>query len=113
MLAAMSPLGTISDGRWWPRPGIVAVRGGAGRRPLRAASRAIWCSSGGSAALGMDESFSGGFERDALEDALAHAGQHLAWTDLHEGRGARLVQGQHGLAPAHGLGQRRGALAAH
>ena len=66
-------------------------RRGARRRRAaasRAASRAIWCSSGGSAALGMDESFSGSLERDALEDALAHPGEHLAGADLDEG-GAR------------------------
>jgi hypothetical protein len=33
----------------------------------------------------MDKSFSGGLERDALEDALPHPGEHLAGADLHEG----------------------------
>src|SRR3954466_10702873 len=92
---------------------MVAVRGGAGRRPARAASRAIWCSSGGSVALGMDESFGGSVELDALEDALAHAGEHLAGADLEEGRRAGLVPGDDGLPPAHGADQGGGELVAH
>src|SRR3954462_13601636 len=99
---------------------MVAVRGGAGRRPARAASRAIWCSSGGSVALGMDESFGGSFGRDALEDALAHAGEALAGADLQEGGRAGLGHGYAGLPPAQrpgleggevlaDVGERRGA----
>src|SRR3954453_5937520 len=92
---------------------MVAVRGGAGRRAVRAASRAIWWSSGGSVALGMDESFSWGVERDALEDPLAHAGQDLAGPDLDEAGRAGLVQGDHGLPPAHGADEGVGELRAH
>src|ERR1700748_3125558 len=92
---------------------MVAVRGGAARRPVRAASRAIWWSSGGSVALGMDESFSWGVERDALEDPLAHPGEHLAGPDLDEARGAGLVHGDHGLPPAHGADEGVGELFAH
>ena len=89
---------------------IVAVRGGAGRRPLRAASRAICCSSGGSTALGMDKSFRGSLERDALEDALPHPGEHLAGADLDERGRAGFVHGDDGLAPAHGARQGAGEL---
>src|SRR3954470_11259634 len=85
---------------------MVAVRGGAGRRAVGAASRAIWCSSAGSVALGMHESFGGGVELDALEDALAHAGEHLARADLDERGRAGLVDRDHGLAPADRLDQR-------
>src|SRR3954454_14547029 len=92
---------------------MVAVRGGAGRRAARAASRAIWCSSGGSVALGMDESFCGSVERDALEDALPHAGEDLAGADLEEGRRPGLVHGDDGLAPAHGADEGGGELLAH
>src|SRR3954454_22064009 len=92
---------------------MVAVRGGAGRRPVRAASRAIWCSSGGSVALGMDESFGGSFERDALEDALSHAGEDLAGADIHEGGRDALVHADAGLPPAPGPGQGGGELFSH
>ena len=56
----------------------------------------------GSAALGMDESFSWGLERHALEDALPHPGEDLAGADLDEGGRTGLVHGDDGLAPAHG-----------
>src|SRR3954469_14203120 len=85
---------------------MVAVRGGAGRLASRAPARAASCSSGGSTALGMDKSFGGGLERNALEDALPHPGKHLAGADLHEGGRSGLMQGNDGLAPAHGLDQR-------
>src|SRR5215216_2046913 len=112
MRSAIGPFGTTSGGTWWPRPRTRAVRAGARMLPLRVASRAMVARSAGSVVLRMGELLGRGFDGAVGEDALAQAGEHRAGTDLDEPARAGLVQGEHGLAPAHGPRERGGQLGA-
>src|SRR3954452_18792612 len=105
MRPAIAEFGTTSAGTQWPSPVIVATRCGFGVTPSRVASRAIERRSGGSVALRMGELR--GLDLAAVrQDALAEAGEHLARADLDVAGHARLVQGEHGLAPPHGVHER-------
>src|SRR5918995_4749128 len=112
MRGAMSAFGTTSGGTWWPRPTIRAVRAGASWEPLRVASRAIVARSPGSSALRMGQLLGRGLDGAVWQDPLAEAGEHLAGADLDEAAAAGLVEGVHGLAPAHRPGERGGQLGA-
>ena len=79
-------------------------------RAVRAA-RGRLAQLGGSVALGMGES-SAGSRPGVRDDALAHAGEHLAGADLDEVARAGLVQGEDRLAPADGADERLGQLGA-